>query len=104
VGNVLNAEHGAQTVLEGRIENGDTMNWSSKISKPVHMTLQYSLKMDEYKQLGGNVKGKLTGKVVMDAAVTGILLQGAEAEKAKRESAAAPASSQKKGLLARFFG
>lgn len=104
VGNVLNAEHGAQTVLDGKIENGDTMSWSCKISKPVPMTLQYSLKMDENKQLGGNVKGKLMGKVVMDAAVTGILLGGAEAEKAKQESAAAPAPSQKKGLLARLFG
>ena len=102
IGNVLNQEHGPQKVLEGKIENGDTMKWSCKLSKPVPMTLTYSLQMDEEKKLGGTVKGKLMGKVVMDSAVTGILLSGAEAEAAKKESAEAP--EPKKGLFGKIFG
>lgn len=102
VGNVLNEEHGPQKVLDGKIENGDTMKWSCKLTKPVPMTLNYSLQMDDEKRLGGTVKGKLMGKVVMDAAVTGILLEGAEAEQAKQQSASAP--EPKKGFFARLFG
>ncbi|MCG8535683.1 MAG: SDR family NAD(P)-dependent oxidoreductase [Pseudomonadales bacterium] len=102
IGNVLNEEHGAQKVIDGKIENGDTMTWTCKLSKPVPMTLNYSIQMDGEKKLGGNVKGKMMGKVVMDAAVTGILLQGAEAEEAKKQSAEAP--EPKKGLLSRLFG
>jgi len=102
VGNVLNEEHGPQKVLEGKIENGDTMKWSCKLTKPVPMTLSYSLQMDEEKKLGGTVKGKLMGKVVMDAAVTGILLEGTEADAAKKESAEAP--EPKKGFFGKLFG
>ena len=102
VGNVLNEEHGPQQVIDGKIENGDTMTWSCKLTKPVPMTLNYTMQMDGDKKLGGNVKGKLMGKVVMDAAVTGILLQGAEADEAKKLSAEAP--EPKKGLFSRLFG
>ncbi len=102
VGNVLNEEHGPQKVLDGKIENGDTMTWSCKLSKPVPMTLSYTMQMDGEKKLGGTVKGKLMGKVVMDAAVTGILLQGAEADAAKKLSSEAP--EPKKGFFSKLFG
>lgn len=96
-GHVLNEEHGAQDVMKGKIENGDTLTWNCKITKPVPLTLAYSLQMDADKRLGGSVKGKLMGKVVMDSVVTGELVTGAEADKYKQQSQSAPAP--KKGLF-----
>ena len=48
------------------------------------------------------VEKHFVSKVVMDAAVTGILLEGAEADQAKQESAEAP--EPKKGFFGRLFG
>lgn len=101
-GNVLNDEHGAQKVLEGKIEEGDTLTWSSKLTKPVPMTLTYAMKMDERQHIVGTVKGTMLGKEVMNSGVTGVPADASAAQAAREKSDAVP--EPKKGLLNKIFG
>lgn len=104
-GHVLNKEHGNQQVLEGRVENGDTLVWKCKLTKPVPMTLTYTAQVDKDQRIGGKVVGTLMGKTVMDSKFSGKPVFGDPAEKAKAESAQqAQLDGQKKpGFLSRLF-
>lgn len=104
-GHVLNEEHGSQTIIDGKIENGDTMVWKCKLTKPVPMTLTYTMQADKDQKIQGKVVGTLMGKSVMDCAVIGKPVQGDKAETAKAESAKqAELDSQKKpGILSKLF-
>lgn len=102
VGNIINDEHGIQGMMNGKIQGGDTMLWTTKITKPVPLTLKYEMQMDENQKLGGTLKGTLMGKEVMNAPVIGEVLEGPEAEEARKQSDAAPAP--KPGFFARLFG
>lgn len=105
VGHVINKEHGSQTVLSGVVENGDTMSWKCKLTKPVPMTLTYTMQADKNQNLQGKVVGTLMGKSVMDCGVTGSAVQGEKADEARAESARqAELESQKKpGILSKLF-
>ncbi|HCB39716.1 MAG TPA: hypothetical protein DEP79_08495, partial [Gammaproteobacteria bacterium] len=50
-GHVLNEEHGNQMVLDGKIENGDSLVWKCKLTKPVPMTLTYRGQVDKDQKL-----------------------------------------------------
>jgi len=104
-GHVLNEEHGNQTVLDGKIENGDSLVWKCKLTKPVPMTLTYTGQVDKDQQLQGKVVGTLMGKTVMDCAFLGKPVFGDQADLAKQESAdQGELDAQKKpGLLKRLF-
>lgn len=104
-GHVLNEEHGNQIILDGKINNGDTLAWKCKLTKPVPMTLTYSGQVDKEQNLQGKVVGTLMGKTVMDCAFMGKPVFGDKAEQAKTESAhQAELDAQKKpGLLKRLF-
>ncbi|MEE2732874.1 MAG: SDR family NAD(P)-dependent oxidoreductase [Pseudomonadota bacterium] len=104
-GHVLNEEHGNQTVLDGKIENGDALVWKCKLTKPVPMTLTYHGQVDKDQNLQGKVVGTLMGKTVMDCAFLGKPVFGDPAETAKQASRQqAELDSQKKpGLLKRLF-
>lgn len=104
-GHVLNEEHGNQTVLDGKIDNRDTLVWKCKLTKPVPMTLTYKGQVDKDQKLQGKVVGTLMGKTVMDCAFSGAPVFGDLAEQAKQESATqAEQDGQKKpGLLKRLF-
>ncbi len=104
LGNVLNEEHGAQEVMDGKIESGNTLTWTSKITKPVPMTMKYALQMDNNRQLAGHVKATMLGKEVMNSQVTGALIEGPEADAFKQQSAAISAQPRKKGLINKLFG
>jgi len=104
-GHVINKEHGNQQVLEGRVENGDTLTWKCKLTKPVPLTLTYTAQVDKDQRIGGKVVGTLMGKTVMDSKFSGTPVFGAKADQAKQESAQqASLDAQKKpGILQRLF-
>lgn len=104
-GHVLNKEHGNQQVLEGRVENGDTLVWKCKLTKPVPLTLTYTAQVDKDQKIQGKVVGTLMGKTVMDSSFSGTPVFGDKAEQAKAESAQqAQLDAQKKpGFLSRLF-
>lgn len=104
-GHVLNEEHGNQMVLDGKIENGDSLVWKCKLTKPVPMTLTYRGQVDKDQKLQGKVVGTLMGKTVMDCAFLGTPVFGEQADLAKQESAAQRAldAQKKPGLLQRLF-
>lgn len=105
VGHVINKEHGSQLVQSGQVENGDTMTWKCKLTKPVPMTLTYTMQADKNQNLQGKVVGTLMGKSVMDCGVTGKAVQGEKADEARAESAKQmELESQKKpGILSKLF-
>ena len=105
VGHVINKEHGSQLVQSGQVENGDTMTWKCKLTKPVPMTLTYTMQADKNQNLQGKVVGTLMGKSVMDCGVTGKAVQGEKADEAPAESAKQmELESQKKpGILSKLF-
>ena len=104
-GHVLNEEHGNQMVLDGKIENGDSLVWKCKLTKPVPMTLTYRGQVDKDQKLQGKVVGTLMGKTVMDCAFLGTPVFGEQADLAKQESADQRAldAQKKPGLLQRLF-
>jgi len=105
VGHVLNEEHGNQTVLAGRIESGDCMVWKCKLTKPMPLTLNYTLQMDKDKNLQGRLVGSLMGKSVMDSAVIGKPVDDDRAAHAKAQSALQSELDGKKkpGILSKLF-
>ena len=104
-GHVLNEEHGNQTVLDGKIDNGAALVWKCKLTKPVPMTLTYNGQVDKDQNLQGKVVGTLMGKTVMDCAFLGKPVFGDLADLAKQQSQQqAELDGQKKpGLLKRLF-
>jgi len=102
---VLNDEHGAQQVLDGKVEGGDTLTWKCKLTKPVPMTLTYTAQVDKEQNLQGKLVGTIMGKSVMDCGVLGKSVQGDKADAAKAESEKfALTDGEKKGFFAKIFG
>ncbi|MDX1696242.1 MAG: hypothetical protein R3208_20930, partial [Ketobacteraceae bacterium] len=84
---------------------GDIMVWKCKLTKPVPMTLTYSMQADKDQKIQGKVIGTLMGKTVMDCAVIGKPVQGDKAESAKAESArqAELDARKKPGIFSKLF-